>query len=134
MQTFKLTPKPQSDYRLEIKELKYRCKLHPHGYRLDKVVYGFSEKLPNLEKMSAQGYVIEEVAFVDAQLAMVKALVERGRAKSKIDHLRHAQEFEGADNADEVNTAQQKLNELNNKIQDAKTALGIQGTVKLLKF
>ncbi|GGF65822.1 MULTISPECIES: hypothetical protein [Terasakiella] len=134
MQTFKLTPKPQSDYRLEIKELKYRCKLETHGYRLDKVVYGFSEKLANLVKMHDAGFNIEEVPFVEAQRDLVKALVERGRAKSKIDHLLHAQEFDGADNADDVNKTKMKLNELNNKIQDAKTALGITGTVKLLKF
>lgn len=134
MQTFKLTPKPQSDYRLEVKELKQRCKLQPHGYRLDKVVFGFSEKLPDLGKMQTAGYAIEEVPCVDAQLTLVQTLVERGRAKSKIDHLLHAQEFDGADNAEDVNKAKMKLNELNNKIQDAKTALGISGTVKLLKF
>ncbi len=84
--------------------------------------------------MSAAGYTIEEVPFVEAQRDLVKALVERGRAKSKIDHLLHAQEFDGADNGDDVNKTKMKLNELNNKIQDAKTALGITGTVKLLKF
>ena len=134
MQTFKLTPKPQNDYRLEIKELKYQCKLQAHGYRLDKVVYGFTEKLAKLEILRAKGLMIEEVPFVEAQLELVQALVERGRAKSKIDHLLYAQEYEGADNADDVNKAKMKLNELNNKIQNAKTSLDITGTVKLLKF
>lgn len=134
MQTFKLTPKPQSDYRLEIKELKYRCKLEPHGYRHDKIVYGFSQKLTDLRKLQALDFTIEEITFDDAQLALTTALVERGRTNSKIDHLLHAQEFDGADNADDVNKAKQKFNELNNKIQETKTALGIEGTVKLLKF
>ncbi|WP_417794232.1 hypothetical protein [Terasakiella pusilla] len=84
--------------------------------------------------MRAAGFDIEEVPFKAAQHSLVKALVERGRAKSKIDHLLHAQEFDGADNADDVNKAKMKLNELNNNIQDAKTTLGITGTVKLLKF
>lgn len=134
MQTFKLTPKPQSDYRLEIKELKYRCKVEALGYRLDKTVYGFSEKLPNLEKMRNAGFTIEEVPFAQDQHDLVKALEERRRTKSKIDHLLHAQKFDGADNEHDVNMANMKLNELNNRIQEAKTALEITGTVKLLKF
>ncbi len=134
MQTFKLTPKPQSDYRLEIKELKNRSKLEKAGYRHNKIVYGFSQKLNGIEALKGEGLNIEEIAFDDAQLNLATALVERTRAKSKMDHLQHDREFNGRDTAEDEASVQQKLTELNNQIQDTKTALGIEGTVKLLKF
>jgi len=134
MQTFKLTPKPQSDYRLEVREIKQKCKLQKHGYRHNKIVYGFSDKLVGIENLQALGLNIEEIAFDEAQLALTTALVERGRAKSKIDHLLYDRDENGADNADDINKANQKLNELNNKIQATKSVLGIEGTVKILKF
>jgi len=134
MQTFKLTPKPQSDYRLEVKEIKFRCKLEKHGYRHNKIVYGFSEKLTDVTKLQALDFNIEEIPFDEAQLTLANALAERTRAKSKIDHLLHDQEFNGAKNESDVEAAKEKLSALNDKIQVAKSALAIEGTVKLLKF
>lgn len=134
MQAFKLTPKPESDYRLEIKELKYRCKLENNGFRHDKVVYGFSAKLTDLAKLQDLGMDIAEITFVEEQLELAKSLAERNRAKSKIDHLRHAQEFNQVENAEELAAAQDKLQALNDKVQSLKETLGIQGTLKHLKL
>ena len=61
MQTFKLTPKPQSDYRLEVKEIKKKCKIERHGYRHNKIVYGFSDKLPDMTELQSLGLNIEEI-------------------------------------------------------------------------
>ncbi|SCA55559.1 hypothetical protein MTBPR1_100200 [Candidatus Terasakiella magnetica] len=134
MHIFKLTPKPQSDYRLEVKEIKQKCKLEKHGYRHNKIVYGFSENLDDIEGLQTLGLNIEEITFDEAQLALSTALAERARAKSKIDHILHDREFNGAENADQEAMAQQKLTDLNDTIQETKTSLGINGTVKALKF
>jgi len=134
MKTFKLTPKPQSDYRLEVNEINKKCKLEKHGYRHNKIVYGFCNKLPDITELQSLGLNIEEITFEKAQLNLTNDLVERGRAKSKIDHLKHAQVENGAKNEQEEAAAQQKLTELNNNIQAAKEVLGITGTLKTLKF
>ena len=134
MQTFKLTPKPQSDYRLEVNEIKKKCKLEKYGYRHNKIVYGFCGELPDITELQSLGLNIEEMTFDEAQLKLANDLVERGRAKSKIEHLEHDQAENGATNAREVAVAQQKLTDLNNNIQAAKEALGITGTLKTLKF
>lgn len=134
MQTFKLTPKPQTDYRLEVNEITARCKLEKHGYRHNKIVYGFCDGLLELTELQSLGINIEEIAFDEAQLNLTNSLVERGRAKSKVDHLLFEQVEKGAENEDEQVTAQQVLTELNNTIQAAKETLGITGTVKTLKF
>lgn len=134
MQTFKLKPKPQSDYRLEVDEIKKKCKLEKHGYRHNKIVYGFCAELPDMAELQSLCLNIEEIPFDEAQRSLTNDLVERGRAKSKIDHLKSDREENGADNEQEEAVAQQKLTDLNNNIQAAKEALGITGTVKILKF
>ena len=134
MQTFKLTPRPQSDYRLEVDKIQEQCVLEKHGYRHDKIVYGFCHELPQMTELQALGLNIEEIAFDEAQLNLTNDLVQRGRAKSKIDHLKYEREENGAENELEEAEAQQKLTDLNNKIQASKEALGITGTVKILKF
>ncbi|MFC1673994.1 hypothetical protein ACFL12_07615 [Pseudomonadota bacterium] len=134
MQTFKLKPKPQSDYRLEVNEIQKECRLEKHGYRHNKIVYGFCDQLPDLTDLQSLGLKIEEIPFDEAQLSLTSYLVERGRAKSKIDHLQREREEGGAENETEEAVAQQKLTDLNNSIQAAKEALRITGTVKLLKF
>ena len=134
MQTFKLTPKPQSDYRLEVKELKKKCKLEKHGYRHNKIIYGFCDEFPEIAELQSLGLDIEQIAFDKAQLNLTNDLVERGRAKSKIDQLKHLQAEKGAENEQEEAAAQRKLVSLNNSIQEAKETLGITGTLKMLKF
>lgn len=134
MKTFKLTPKPQSDYRLEVKEIKKKCTIDKHGYRHNKIVYGFSNELANIGELQSLGLNIEEVPFDMAQLDLTNSLVERRRTKSKIDHLQYDREENGAKNTDEETAAQQKLQGLNDKIQESKATLGIDGTVKILKF
>ena len=134
MQTFKLTPKPKSDYRLEVKEIKKKCELEKHGYRHNKIVYGFCVELPDLSELQSLGLNIEEIDFDKAQMNLTNGLVGRGRAKSKIDHLKFDREESGAENEPEEAVAEQKLADLNNSIQAAKEALSITGTVKLLKF
>jgi len=134
MQTFKLTPKPQSDYRLEVNEIKKKWKLEKHGYRHNKIVYGFCDELPDIAELQSLGLNIEEITFDKAQLNLTNDLVERGRAKSKIDHLKREQIENGAKNEQEEAIAQQKLTDLNNNIQAAKETLSITGTLKTLKF
>ena len=134
MQTFKLTPKPQSDYRLEVSEIKKKCTLEKHGYRHNKIVYGFCDELPDITELQSFGLNIEEITFDKAQLNLTNDLVERGRAKSKIDHFKQAQVENGAKNEQEEAVVQQKLTDINNNIQAAKEALGIIGTLKTLKF
>ena len=134
MQTFKLTPKPQSDYRLEVDEIKKKYKLEKHGYRHNKIVYGFCDELSNITELQSLGLNIEEIAFDKEQLNLTNNLVERGRAKSKIDHLKYEREENGAENEQEEAVAEQKLTDLNNNIQAAKEALNITGTLKMVKF
>jgi len=134
MQTFKLTPKPQSDYRLEVREMNKKCTLEKYGYRHNKIVYGFCDALPELAELQSLGLNIEEITFDEAQRNLTNNLVERGRAKSKIDHLKLAREENGEKNEQEEAVAQQKLTDLNNTIQATKEALGITGILKLLKF
>ena len=134
MQIFKLTPKPRSDYRLEVKEIQKRCTLEKHGYRHNKIVYGFCEQLPELTELQSLGLNIEEIPFDKAQLILTKGLVGRGRAKSKIDHLKFDRAENGAENEQEEAIAEQKLADLNNSIQAAKEALGITGILKIVKF
>ena len=134
MHTFKLTPKPQSDFRLEIREIQKRCTLAKYGYRHNKVVYGFCDKLPDLSELQSLGLNIEEIPFEDAHLTLAQNMVERGRAKSKLEHLQHDHLENGAQNEPEQAVAQQKLTDLNNTIQATKEALGITGTLRTLKF
>ena len=134
MQTFKLTPKPQSDYRIEVKEIKEKCKVEKYGYRHDKIIYGFCHEFPDLTELQSLGFNIEEITFEDAQLTLTNYLVERGRTKSKIDHLQYEREEDGTTNAQEEAAAQEKLADLNNNIQEIKKTLGITGTLKTLKL
>ncbi|MBL4692700.1 MAG: hypothetical protein JKY92_05160 [Magnetovibrio sp.] len=134
MQTFKLTPKPRTDYRLEVIELKKRCTLEKHGYRHNKIVYGFCEQLPDLAELQSLGLNIEEITFYKAQTDLTDALIQRIRTKSKIDHIICEREEDGAENQQDEAVAQQKLTDLNNTIQAAKESLGITGTLKILKF
>jgi len=134
MQIFKLTPKPQSDYRLEVDEIKKKCKLEKNGYRHNKIVYGFCDELPDITELQSLGLNIEEVPFDEAYLNLINNLVDRGRAKSKLDHLKRDQLENGAQNESEEAVTQQKLVDLNNTIQTAKATLGITGTLKTLKF
>lgn len=134
MQSFKLTPRPESDFRLEVSEIQKRCKLEKYGYRHNKIVYGFCDKLPNITELQSLGLNIEEIPFEKAQLTLANNLIERGRAKSKLEHLQHDQVENGAKNEEEVDVAQRKLTDLNNTIQAAKEALGITGTLRTLKF
>ena len=134
MQTFKLKPKPQSDYRLEVDEMKKRFKLEKYGYRHNKIVYGFCVELPDMAELQSLGLDIEEIAFDKTQLSLTNDLVERGRAKSKIGHLKYERDENGAANEQDEADAQQKLTDLNNSIQAAKEALGITGTLKTLRF
>ena len=134
MQTFKLTPKPLSDYRLEITEIKTICEIEKNGYRHNKIVYGFCEELPDFNELKSLGLNIEEIPFDNAQLDLTNDLVERSRAKSKIDHLKFEREENGDINEQEEAAVQQRLLDLNNNIQAAKDALSITGTLKLLTF
>jgi len=134
MQTFKLTPKPRSDFRLEVQEIRDRCKLERYGYRHNKIIYGFSDDLPDMAELQSLGLNIEEIPFDEAQLKLTNYLVERGRAKSKIEHLRFERDENGAKMSQEEEAAQQKLTDLNDVIQEIKESLGVTGTVKILKF
>lgn len=134
MQTFKLKPKPQSDYRLEVDEIKKRCTLEKYGYRHNKIVFGFCVELPDLTELQSLGLDIEEIDFDKAQLSLTHDLIERGRAKSKIGHLKYEREENGAENERDEADVQQKLTDLNNNIQATKEALGITGTLKILNF
>lgn len=134
MQAFKLTPKPQSDFRLEISEIEERCRIAKYGYRHNKIVYGFCDELPDIAELQALGLDIEEIAFDEAQLDLVNNLIDRGRAKSKVEHLQFDQVENGAKNEQQVAAAEQKLTDLNNAIQAAKEALGITGTLRTLRF
>lgn len=134
MQAFKLTPKPQSDFRLEISEIEERCRIAKYGYRHNKIVYGFCDELPDIAELQSLGLNIEEIAFDEAQLNLANNLIERGRAKSKVEHLQFDQVENGAKNEQQVAAAEQKLTDLNNSIQVAKEALGITGTLRTLKF
>jgi len=134
MQIFKLTPKPRSDYRLEINEIKRKCKIEKHGYRHNKIVYGFCEELSDITELQDLGLNIEEIGFDEVQLKLKNDLVERGRTKSKIDHLKSEQSENGAKNEQEEALANKKLADLNDSIQAAKEALGITGTLIVVKF
>ncbi len=134
MQAFKLTPKPQSDFRLEVSKIAKKCKLEKYGYRHNKIVYGFCDELPDITELQSLGLKIEEIPFDETQLTLANNLIERGRAKSKVEHLQFEQVENGAKNEPEVGVALQKLSDLNNTIQATKEALGITGTLRTLKF
>jgi hypothetical protein len=134
MQTFKLTPKPQSDYRLEVKEIKKKFKIEKHGYRHNKIVYGFSNKLPEMKELQSLGLNIKEIPFNGAQLNLINYLLERGRIKSKVKRLQSEREETNAKNALEEAESQQKLTDLNNNIQSTKEILKIAGVLKILRF
>ena len=134
MQTIKLTPKPQSDYNLEIEEIKKKCKFERHGYRHNKIVYFFCDEWPGITELQSLGLNIEEITFDKTQLKLTSDLVERGRAKSKVKHLNYEQVENGARNEQEEAAAQQNLTDLNDNIQAAKETLGITGILKTLKF
>ncbi|MBL4907380.1 MAG: hypothetical protein JKX94_08010 [Sneathiella sp.] len=134
MQIFKLTPRPQTDYRLDVNEIKKKCKIEKHGYRHNKIVYGFCDELPDITELQSLGLIIEEIAFDKVQLRLISDLVERGRAKSKIDHLKFERTENGTKNEQEEAVAQKKLADLNDNIQAAKETLGITGTLITLKF
>ena len=134
MQIFKLTPKHQRDFRLDIKEIKNKCKIEKYGYRHDKIVYGFCDELPDITELQSLGLNIEAITFDKAQLTLTTCLVERGRTKSKIDHLLYDREENGARNEQEEAAARQKLTDLNDTIQATKETLGITGIIKILKL
>ena len=134
MQIFKLTTKRQSDFRLDIKEIKKKCKLEKYGYRHDKIVYGFCDELPDITELQSLGLNIEVITFDEAQLTLITCLVERGRTKSKVDHLLSDREENGAKNEQEEAAVRQKLTDLNNTIQATKETLGNTGIVKILKL
>lgn len=134
MQAFKLTPKPQSDFRLEVSKIAKKCKLEKYGYRHNKIVYGFCDELPDITELRSLGLKIEEIPFDETQLTLANNLIERGRAKSKVEHLQFEQAENDAKNEPEVGVALQKLSDLNNTIQATKEALGITGTLRTLKF
>ena len=119
---------------MEVKEIKKRCTLEKHGYRHNKIVYGFCEKLPDLTELQSLGLNIEEIDFDKAQMNLMNGLIGRGRAKSKIDHIKYEREENGTENEAEEADVEQKLADLNNSIQAAKEALGITGVLKVLKF
>lgn len=133
MHTLKLTPKPQSDYRLEVDEIQETCKLEKHGYRHNKVVYGFCESLPDMDELESRGMNVEEIPFDEAQVNLTTFLVERSRAKSKLEHLERERK-NGTNNEQEESATQKKLVHLNNNIQTVKDDLGITGVLKVLKF
>ncbi len=134
MKFFKLTPKPQADYRTEVREIQKTCKLEKHGYRHNKIIYGFCDRKLDVAVLQSLGLNIDEIDFDKAHLSLTNDLVERGRAKSKINQPKSDQVESGAKNEHQQTIAQRKLANLNNSIQAAKEALGITGTVKLLKF
>ncbi len=134
MQTFKLTPKPESDFRLEINAIRKVCRLEKCGYRHDKIVYGFCDDLTDIAALQAEGLNIELIPFDAKQFELAQNLIERGRAKSKIEHLQRDLAENGANNASAIAAAEQRLTDLNDTIQAAKDALGITGTIKTLKL
>ena len=134
MQTFKLTPKPQSDYRLEVKEIKKKCKIEKHGYRHNKIVYGFCDESLEIIELQSLGLNVEEIPFYEAQLNIINYLLERGRIKLKIARLQFENEKKDATNVEAEAEAQLKLVDLNNDIQSTKEALGITGILKILRF
>ena len=74
------------------------------------------------------------IPFDARQLELAQNLIERGRAKSKIEHLQRDLAENGANNEAAIAAAQQRLTDLNDTIQAAKDALGIAGTLRTLKF
>ena len=90
--------------------------------------------MPDIAALQSRGLNIEEIPFDEAQLKLAYNLIERGRAKSKVEHLEFDQVENGAKNEQDVARAQQKLLDLNNTIQATKEALGITGTLRTLKF
>ncbi len=134
MKFFKLTPKPQADYRTEVREIQKTCKLEKHGYRHNKIIYGFCDALPDTAEFQSLGLNIEKLNFDKTHLSLTNDLIERGRAKSKLDHLKEAKEKNGSVNEQEQVGAERRLSDLNNNIQAAKEALGITGILKILKF
>ena len=134
MQMFKLTPKPKSDYRLDIDEIKKKCIVEKFGYRHNKIVFGFCDELPDINELQSLGLAIEEVASVETQMDLMTDLVNRGRAKSKVEHIKSEHAENGTKNEPEEEAAMKKLADLNDRIQAAKETLGITGTLKVLKL
>ena len=119
---------------MEVSKIAKKCKLEKYGYRHNKIVYGFCDELPDITELQSLGLKIEEIPFDETQLTLANNLIERGRAKSKVEHLQFEQVENGAKNEPEVGVALQKLSDLNNTIQATKEALGITGTLRTLKF
>ena len=90
--------------------------------------------MPDLTELQSLGLNIEEVPYDETRLTLINDLVNRGRTKSKLDHLQFDREKKGAENKQDEAAAQQKLTDLNNNIQAIKEALGITGTLKTLKL
>lgn len=120
MEPFKFTPKPQSDYRIEVSEIKKRSGLEEHGYRHNKVIYGFCDGFLDIIGLTSLGLNIKELPFDEAQLNLANDLAERGRTKSKIDHLHFKHTENGAGNEEAEDIAQQKFRDSNRKIRPAK--------------
>jgi hypothetical protein len=76
MHTLKLTPKPQGDYRLEIEEIKNKCKLERHEYRHNKIVYCFCNEWPDITKLQSLGLNIGKITFDKTQLKLTSDPVE----------------------------------------------------------
>ena len=134
MQTFKLTPKPQNDYRSEVKKIKKKYKIEKYGYRHNKIVYGFCDEFLGMIELQSLGLNIEEIPFDEAQLNLIDSLLERGRIKLKIERLLFKSEKKDAENGEKAADAQQNLTDLNNNIQSIKEIQGITGILKLLNF
>jgi len=134
VKTFKLTPKPNSDYRAEVKEIKQICKVEKFGYRYNKIVYGFSKNLADIDEIKALGINIEEITYDVEQFHLTTYLEERGRLKSSLDRLSGEREENGSEKSEKESLTERQLKNLNDKIQQSKDDLEITGTVKKIKF
>jgi hypothetical protein len=134
VKTFKLTPKQNSDYRVEVKEIKQTFKIEKFGYRIDKAIYGFAKKLTDIEVLQASGFTIEEIPYEVDQYNLTTALEERSRVKSSLDRLRIAREEKGTAKPIKEADTERQLKNLNDEIQRAKEALSITAIVKFIKF
>lgn len=134
MKTFKLTPKANSDYRAEVRQIKQICKVEKNGYRYNKIVYGFSKSLADIEEIVKLGITIEEIPFDVEQFTLTTALEDRARIKSIFDRLKRDREDDNAPASPQEVHTEKQLKDLNDKIQRSKEHLEINGTVKKIKF
>ena len=83
MQTFKLPHPHHIDYRIGVKEIRKKCKLEAYGYRHNKIVYGFSDKLPDIAELQSLGLNIEEIAF-DEEVDTIRSYEDKLDALNEI--------------------------------------------------